>query len=460
MVAHSECQVERERHMRPRLGTVPVLLVTIITATLYLGQAPVLLTLAVVAALVGAVTLPPLACIQIVIVASFLSRLALPVAGIDLRPEHAATGLLLLTLVRRGCLAAFARAATRGPGLFLGLFVIWSTISSLAFSESFRASLGILGWLFSDWLLLSALIAAAPTRRQLLDPLATCALLASAASVVLWGLALATGSTLGVQRSLDNPAPASFVLSYEANILAGYLALLALVLLAADRSSATRFHRVAGVAALIAIPTTQTRAAVAAVGVGFLVLVVISDLGSGLRRRTAALAGLTAVAFVITSLVGSNSTGPLFDKFGQIANLESGNGAYRVGLAQLAIRDLTDQRGWLFGLGTNSFSQRHDDPSRPGRREPAYLSNLPLQVLYDTGVIGVGLIGALLIAALSGRLRPLTIACFGAYLAVASATSPFWFASTWLLLYLNRAPVHGGEQLRMHSNLHTARSAP
>jgi hypothetical protein len=97
---------------------------------------------------------------------------------------------------------------------------------------------------------------------------------------------------------------------------------------------------------------------------------------------------------------------------------------------------LDDLRGYdlLFGHGADSFGHRRLDPTQPGK--PAYLGNLTLQVLYETGIVGTALLTATVLSLFTRRRlkdgRALSLLTL--YLICASATSPFWYGTTWVLV--------------------------
>ena len=98
----------------------------------------------------------------------------------------------------------------------------------------------------------------------------------------------------------------------------------------------------------------------------------------------------------------------------------------------------------ITGLGTNSFGQRHLEPTLPSKPTPAYLANLPLSVLYDSGIVGFLLLAGVLVTSLprGRRSRARALGLFAVFLVASLATSSLWFATTWIFLargaYLRR----------------------
>jgi hypothetical protein len=390
---------------------------------------------AAVAVVVALAFLPLRAAVTIVVLAAFASRLTLDIGGFAVRPEHAATLLLTLVLVRRGRLRHLLMHLAAPPTVFLVAYTAYAGVATAAFAPSFMRSASILAWLALDCLLLGALLCARPSHRQVYDCVAWATLATSVLAIAAWLSATATGSGFGVQRGLDNPAPAAFGLSLEANLFAGLLVLSSIALLSGPKGPRSRLHFVAAVAALAALPTTQTRAAVLAFGAAALLIAVRAR--GPLRRaflRTLGISSAVGAGLIAAGVVDAR---PLLAKFANVLDFADGNGAYRVQIARLALGDMDSWSAVVFGLGTNTFGQRHFDPSRPGQEEEAYLGTLPLQIFYDTGLIGVALI-TLLVVCLARRARGSAAAwpVLLAYFILSSATSALWLGYTWVFVAL------------------------
>lgn len=374
------------------------------------------------------------------VLAAFASRLSIDVAGIHVRPEHFATILLLVALSMRGRGGEFLKQAFRAPSIYLLLYVVYSAAISILFSESFARSATILSWLLLDWVLLASLLASKPSRGVIYNALAWGSGLAAVLAIALWLSAPTAGESFGVQRALGESAPAAYGLSFEANILAGALLLSALALFSAPRQYLRRWHTFAGILAVAALPVTQTRAAILGMAAGLIVLLFRSRDRLIRRRvwRTMAVVGLSVGGLSIAGWQGSQA---VLGKFADSLDFFSGNGGYRLTVARLALSDMHNAQSWVFGLGTNSFSQRHLDFSRPGAGVDAYLGSLPLQIIYDSGVVGVCIILLLAVQLLyRSRFSGSSVSVMLAFVIIATSTSPFWFASTWIFAALAVLP--------------------
>jgi hypothetical protein len=97
---------------------------------------------------------------------------------------------------------------------------------------------------------------------------------------------------------------------------------------------------------------------------------------------------------------------------------------------------LEDMHGihWIVGNGINTFGQRHEDPTQKG--VPGYISSLPIQLLYDTGLVGVGLFLVFVVSLYRRvpRARLSLAVPVGVSVSITmSFTSTLWFSTTWII---------------------------
>jgi hypothetical protein len=380
---------------------------------------------------VGAARTAPAVLVTLLIVATYCNGPRVTIAGFDVLVEQL---VLLPTLVVAAATMPRALLTTvRQPAvLWLTAYVGWNAVVSVARSPVPSRSLAIVVWLCLDLgilVVVATVLRPAQVLRRVLATSATVAVLALLALVAArQGL-----SSWGV-RPGDNAGFAVFATAHEANILAAMLALP--VLIAVSLRKRLNGVVVLGLAArLFAIAATQTRAAILALVAG---LTTLALLHRGVRRTRAAAAVLgMAWLVVLVLLANADALGPLIDKFRGLTDRSAGTGQYRLASYRYALDEL---RGLdhLIGFGTNSFPLRVDMRERLTLGEiPIFQSNLFLQLLYDTGVLGVLLFaGAMrsLFRRLPADLRPMAIAVAVAYSLLAVFTSPLWFGFTWVLM--------------------------
>jgi hypothetical protein len=365
------------------------------------------------------------------VVATYMTRLDVHVQGHAVRPEHVLTLLLVARLLH--VRSTPSRERTAIVCLSLG-FVAANVASTLLFAPAGGESATVISWLVLDVVLVAALLSIPEYVDVILDTGVAVSALAAFAAVSLWTLSYAGGADIGVQPDPAYGGHAAYVLSFEANTLGSSLAVWGVVAAAArrphGRSRQVWFHLLIAAGIL----SSQTRAALVAYLVGLVII------GVGHRRVS-----ITAVAvmFVSVAVLGAGGRGlptslaHLSNKFLYTLDVHSRDSSLRLHNASVAIKDLHGL-SYVLGLGTNSFGQRHFDSSRPGEQIPAYLGILPLQLLYDSGVVGFFAAALLwLRAARFGRVtRSSTAAVTLAYLICSTATSVLWFSSTWIFLAL------------------------
>jgi len=397
-----------------------------------------LLIVGLSAVIVLALVLPLYAIVNLVIVASFLSRITVLALGFHVRPEHVTALLLFVKILTYSGRKRMGPSGLRAV-IAMALLVVLNLVATVLNSPNEKSSFDIVGWLVMDTVLLASLVQVPVTvlRRAVLRTGLACALLMGILAIGFWVLAEAGGPLIGVQADPLYGGYAAYVGSSEANVAAGLLVLWGLIALASLRSgeSVTWVNRWAAVVCPLALIATDTREAILAYVVGVAVLAV--------RRGALRIRHVLIGVVIVTLGVAVLSLGGHSGSFGRSAaklssfTLASGDGALRVQSWSVAVHDMSEQQV-LIGLGTNSFGQRHFDPTLPGLDKPWYLPSLPLQTLYDAGGIAVACVIALLLFALpkERRARSLGYAMAAAYLVVSMATSPFWFSFTWIFVAL------------------------
>jgi hypothetical protein len=376
------------------------------------------------------------------VVATFVTRWKFDVLSFHFRPENAVVLAGIIALVASETRdARLSAVVTRPPVILLGLYVAWTGVVSLLIPPDPRASLAITGWLVLDWLTLCLLVASFPSADAIEDIGTKWACVAFGVADLLY--LFGAGIGYGVQKEVITGANAAYGLSYEANILGSTAAIWLFLTLTSPKGISTWSRRLVLPLGFLALILSFTRGADVALVAGLL----LWGLLEGYRARRALFRRfgcLLAAAIVFLFAVPSLGA-PVLSKLTQVVNVRSSTGAVRVDTSAQALTDLA-HFNWVVGLGANSFGQRHPDLTRPGQNINGYLGVLPLELLYGSGVVGVSLIVFAFVAIRPWRLRRPARA-FGlvvVYVIASLATSPFWFASSWLVIALallaERAP--------------------
>lgn len=127
-------------------------------------------------------------------------------------------------------------------------------------------------------------------------------------------------------------------------------------------------------------------------------------------------------------------------------SVEGGTVGFRMKVIEMALDDLHGVNLW-FGNGTNTFGLTHIQPDTPGNVS-GHIIILPVQVLYDGGIVGLGLLIALFVTAFActpAPRKPVAAGLLAAFLVSATMTSFFWFAITWLMFAVLLRPVDGDD---------------
>ncbi|WP_043826837.1 O-antigen ligase family protein [Rhodococcus opacus] len=407
-----------------------------------------------------------------VVVSSFLGHYVVTIAGYNLRWEQAVPLFFVGWLIAYARTRAdFLRALTHPVVLVFGVFVAWNVVATLVFSPSLGKSASILVWFVIDLLLLAGIISLGARAKWFEN--------AGIRAVVPWGLAgfaafiVANASHGGFTPGTDFDGMyqvyVARLTSQEANIYASILVLWTLLLVA--RKGRDRVWMViAAVAVPLGVIGSQTRTAVFCLAAGLIVYLVYEAKRSfqARQRRTGFWFGPVVLVVGIAVAYGVATILPAFGedvaraepsatspsepaatpepsgKLGDI-DFEGGNIGFRIEVAKAAAEDMSGANLWL-GNGTNTFSLRHDQPGSPG--VPGHIIMLPVQILYDVGIVGLLLLVGLVVTVLRHvpwQRRPIAWAVVVAFSAAATLTSMFWFSITWIVVALLIRPVMDGE---------------
>ncbi|SEC27497.1 hypothetical protein SAMN04490239_3499 [Rhodococcus koreensis] len=415
-----------------------------------------------------------LALVVAVVVSSFLGHYGVAIAGYNVRVEQ------VVPLFLVGWLTAWARsradlfrALTHPVVLVFGAFIAWNVFATLMFSPSLGKSASILVWLVIDLLLLAGLVS--------LGTRAIWAENTGIRSVVPWGLAgfaafiVANVSHGGFTPGTDFDGMYQLYVarmtSQEANIYAAILVLWTLLLVARKGR-----NRIWMLAAAVAVPLgvigSQTRTAVFCLVVGLIVylayevvrsyqndeprtglwfgpVLVIVGIAVGYGAATFLPSFGEGVGRAEPAATAPSSTADALEPSGKLGDIDfqGGNIGFRIEVAKAAAEDMHGVHLWL-GNGTNTFSLRHDQPGSPG--VSGHIIMLPVQILYDVGIVGLLLLVGLVVTVLRHvpwQRRPIAYAVVVTFAAAATMTSMFWFSVTWIIMASLIRPLTGEDEV-------------
>lgn len=225
-------------------------------------------------------------------------------------------------------------------------------------------------------------------------------------------------------------------LSFESNILASQ----ALFWIFVEILYKTQPHRNISIYLLvIVILLSQTRAAILC-----LVILLLAEVFRSALKAPIGLIQLILVisAFLLLATMNIDQISKRYDENSfqgrilRLVDVNSGTALYRQRVIDIAIEDIRNSRVQIqiLGSGTNSFKQHHEiDISKV---ESGYISSLWVQILYDSGFIGlIFFIGFFFNLIRVNASRLFIAKTF--YLSIficASLTNMIWFAYLWISL--------------------------
>jgi hypothetical protein len=231
-------------------------------------------------------------------------------------------------------------------------------------------------------------------------------------------------------------------LTYEANVLAGIATFwIAIEFVKSDKHQFGFKTRIDLAVCLLLIFASGTRAAFIAT---MLIAIVILIERVKSQKYLSLIVSFYGLCLFLTSLITLNLFRILTDSQTLLSRISSAFDfnaetlLYRIKVYEIAISDIRESEiiYKIFGRGLNSFSQVHQiDISRV---EDAYLSNLPLAIMYDSGILGLicfTLFIAILISA-TLRVDRTSIAFWLVLIIATSTTNMFWFSFLWLFMTL------------------------
>jgi O-antigen ligase len=383
---------------------------------------------------------------RLLVGATYVTRFRATLVGVRVLPEQLLVPVVLVAGLLQGRRGPLLSALRDRTVRLLGLFVLWSAFVSVLRSSDVTASLNIVAWLGMSWLILVSLVAFGETSERLQRQIIGWGVCAAVIAVVLFAIPLVlsvmnraglTTLTFGTQIGTALGAPAaSHGLAFEANILGSTMAIAGFLCIVASRSVISSRARILSlIPILLAMILSNTRGAALAFIAGLMLW--------GLRPSARILGRLIATLMLVLVLLLSlsalapDTANTILSKVDNLTQFSSGTGLYRLDSWRTAVGDLSVDSA-VTGLGTNSFGQRHLEPTLPTKPTPAYLGNALLQIVYDTGIVGMFIWVAALLTVWPRALakRPKARGLLLIFLISSAATSTLWFGSTWALIAL------------------------
>ena len=396
---------------------------------------------------------------------AMFNRFDIFVGGVHLRPDQLVIAPVLIGLAPRLATEVLRRLSQPNQRLHMPalslvvfssfvLYIAINLLSSYLFSPQFWESFQIVAWFVLSLLAFATtyfVVGKYVGTREAFFAVLVSGFISGAIGIVFFVLFKITGSMVGIQPPdvATDPVFKAYGTFLEANLFGsfqGFTVVAGIAVLSAGEKMKryTSILLILGTTvSAIALALSFTRAAWLGAIFGVFLLALF-QLRTG--RSIALLLRFAVVGIVsIAALAPTGLLGNVIERFQDISE-SSGTLAFRLERFRLALQEWPSSP--ILGLGTNSYGQRHWDPTQ--NYAPDYLPNLVLATLYDTGLLGlmtllvvfIALAGALIGATLHGdtgwqRVMALGMLCGLAVLFVSyQATNGFWFSYVWIILAL------------------------
>jgi hypothetical protein len=383
------------------------------------------------------------------------------VAGLNFRPAMAVLGVFTV----RTLLVRDARNRWKLPEIMLIGYALVLLLSSLTRSPNLRTSLptvgdiwfGVTAYLIVFWAIGTA------ERLRVAARIFLIVILLNAVYGILAAVGHLVAHTHFGISTQSAYGPGVFGLSYEHDIFASTCGAGAVMFYALWREPneffSERFSGFAFLACTLAMFLGLARAAWIGFGVSMLLLIVLTRRSLPARARigrtgaillTVTFGGILLAYILLATPTGSATNNSsvvagIKAKVGQLFNVNSGTGHARVSETRTALADVKGSP--LIGLGANTYGIHHP----LAKTKNNYIGNVWLRALYETGIIGLGLLfGAIALILWPNRtltssrlpIAPLARALTFGWIVLAFAylcTDDTLYMWPWILLALARA---------------------
>jgi O-Antigen ligase len=366
----------------------------------------------------------PFGAVLTLLIASAMPRFTWTVAGLHVRPEHLAIGLVAGILLLHYRRHSGARATWRAFDLwllsYLGVNFVTSALTSpqphLTLRWALLGALGVAPYFLIRWLVVEEETLVSVFRLLLVVGIAE----AAYGTLSFFSYQL-FNTRFGIELEQYGSMPGTYGTQYEANLFGSYTACCALMCLTGyllDQKERRRWYLWGFSITMLGTFISLARAVFLAFPVaGAFVTWLAARKGRFQMRGLLALAGVLVAVLLLFGPVILQS---LQDRFSTLSTSEIGEDettARRLVGITVALSDV-GAHPWL-GTGTNSFRLLFDwadywplPQTIEGEEDErgAWIGNTPVRILHDTGIFGLTVFGGFLFTLLSALRRAVRIA--------------------------------------------------
>jgi len=348
----------------------------------------------------------PLGAISALVLASAMPRLAGSVFGLHVRPEHVAVAYVLVIVLFR-IITGRARSPVNLLDYMLLAYVSMNFLTSAFSSPEPRMTLrwaALNAIVIGSYFLIRFLVTNLEALQSAFKVLLWVGTIESAYGILCFFSNRAFGTQFGIAVEQYGVIPGTHGTQYEANLFGSYSACCAIMFLALyllDEGSRRNIRNLVGLGLCTAgTLVSLSRAALAALLVvgGLVVLIGTTRKKFGSRRILALASSFALLLLLITPFVGSF----LQERFSTL-ELESPSADSSTWIRMVSLGAALDdiQAHPVFGSGTDSFQLTFNWKDYIGPSEmddyAGWISNTPVRVIHDTGIVGLGIFLAFLI---------------------------------------------------------------
>jgi hypothetical protein len=375
----------------------PTAVLFIITAAALLiwRDSPIVISLAVIAVIVGTfgaywLSQSPGAAVAAMITASAMPRLFVEIGGLKARPEHLVCGMMVL-------LAPFWLRHRPEPVkwqkfdyiliAYLGMQVFSSVVMSIDPMQTIKWAVQQIIVVMAYFLLRILLVDNASFRRAF-DALLMVGMLASVYAIVSFYSNLLFGTDFGVQLDQYGTTPATYGAQFEANLLGSTCGATCAMMLMMFLRTKERKYLLGFSITFTAMAISLSRGALA----GSLLALALVAYRNRSHFDRAKVSRLALAMLGITIIVAPAIYGIWSERFStvEISDLSSDD-TTRDRLVTVALAGEGIAEHPLAGNGTSSYQLQYTDEAFGEPDQPGWIPNTETRILYDTGVVGFGL---------------------------------------------------------------------
>jgi hypothetical protein len=342
----------------------------------------------------------PAVALPVLMAAVVMPRLFVQIGGLKARPEHLACGLMLLAL-------PFWLRQPREPVkwfqpdyllvAYLGAHLFSSLVMSISPGQTVKWALQQI-IVVAAYFLVRVLVVDRASFRRAFNVLLVVGTLEAAYAILCFYSNLLFGTEFGMEIGQYGTIPGTYGTQYEANLLGSYCGACCVMMLVMYLREKSQKYLVGFAITFSAMAISLSRGALAATLLALLVVMYRSrkqfDYKRVSRLATAALCIAITVAPAVLGMWAQRFSTLNTTDISDLAEDDSTRD--RVLTLGLAVEGFAEHP--FLGNGTSSFQLQFNGPEFGLADEAGWIGNSEARILYDTGVVGFGLILAVLVS--------------------------------------------------------------